>query len=242
MSAITALTAQNTVEVRGIFDATPEFVALQIDAVVEDIGVDVIKTGMLANSGIVEVVADRIRMHGIRSVVVDPVMISKSSARLLTDDAITALKERLLPCATIVTPNVPEAEALSGETIQGIDGMRRAAEKIRECGVGYVVITGGHLSGEPIDLLFDGRGFREYRGERLAKPNTHGTGCAFAAAIATYVGKGMEIERAIGQAKSFVTEAIRYGLGLGKGTGPVNVGYAVLRRSNEAGIILYDRV
>jgi hydroxymethylpyrimidine/phosphomethylpyrimidine kinase len=227
MSAITALTAQNTVEVRGIFEVPPEFVALQIDAVVEDIGVDVIKTGMLTNSDIVEVVADRIRMHGIRSVVVDPVMLSKSFARLLTDDAITALKTCLLPCATIVTPNIQEAETLSGETIRGIDGMKRAAEKIKECGVGYVVVKGGHLSGEPVDLLFDGQEFREYRGERLVTSSTHGTGCVFAAAIATYLGKGMEVERAVGRAKSFVTETIRYGLGIGGGTGPVNVGYAV---------------
>ena len=180
---------------------------------------------MLSNVKITETVADRIKAHSLRNVVVDPVMISKSLAKLLADDAIAKLKERLLPLATVVTPNIPEAEALSGEKIRGIDGMKQAAEKIRESGVQYVVIKGGHLSGEPLDLLFDGKQFREYRGERVPNNNTHGTGCAFSAAIATLIGKGVPVERAIEEAKAFVTEAIRHGLGVGRGTGPVNVGY-----------------
>ncbi len=217
MSAIAALTAQNTLGVHGFVEVAPEFVAQQIDAVVTDIGVDAVKTGMLANAAIVEVVAAKVREHALPNLVVDPVIIAKHGRRMLTEDAVGVLKQQLLPLTTVVTPNLPEAEALTG-----FSDLRDAARALHGLGARNVVIKGGHCDGAPIDLLFDGERFVKFPGERLASPNTHGTGCVFASAIAARLAQGHSVVDAVALAKAFVTEAIRNGLALGHGIGPVN--------------------
>ena len=221
-SAITSVTAQNTVGVQGIHDLPPEFVGRQIDSVLEDIGVDAAKTGMLSNAAIVEVVVDRVKAHRIEQLVVDPVMVAKSGAPLLRPDAVRAVVERLLPLALVVTPNVPEAEALSGLAIAALDGMREAARQIHGLGPKYVVVKGGHLGGRAIDLLFDGSGFTDLVAERIDTPHTHGTGCVFSAAIAAELAKGKPVPDAVASAKRFVTAAIRFGFRLGRGHGPTD--------------------
>jgi hydroxymethylpyrimidine/phosphomethylpyrimidine kinase len=217
-SAITSVTAQNTVGVQGVHDLPPEFVGRQIESVLEDIAIDSTKTGMLSNAGIIEVVAARVKAHRIELLVVDPVMVAKSGAPLLRPDAVRAVIERLLPLALVVTPNVPEAEALSGLTITGIEGMRQ----IHSFGARDVVVKGGHLQGRAIDLLFDGNAFTELDAERIDTPHTHGTGCVFSAAIAAKLAKGNPVPEAVAAAKRFVTAAIRHGFPLGKGCGPTD--------------------
>jgi len=221
-SAITSVTAQNTVGVQGVHDLPPEFVGQQIDSVLEDIAIDAAKTGMLSSAEIVEVVAARVKALRIERLVVDPVMVAKSGAPLLRPDAVKALIEHLLPLALVVTPNLPEAEALSGLAISGLDGMRQAARRIHGMGPTYVVVKGGHLHGRSIDLLFDGNAFTELDSERIDTPHTHGTGCVFSAAIASYVAKELPVPEAVAAAKRFVTSAIRHGFRLGKGLGPTD--------------------
>jgi hydroxymethylpyrimidine/phosphomethylpyrimidine kinase len=221
-SAITSVTAQNTVGVQGVHDLPPGFVGRQIDSVVDDIGIDAAKTGMLSNAAIIEVVAEKLRAHRIERLVVDPVMVAKSGAPLLRPDAVEALIDRLLPLARVVTPNIPEAEALSGLTISGIDGMQRAARQIHSLGPRYVVVKGGHLRGRAIDLMFDGNDVTELDAERIETPHTHGTGCVFSAAIAAQLAKGNPVPEAVAVAKRFVTAAVRHGFPLGKGHGPTD--------------------
>lgn len=225
MCALTAVTAQSTMGIRGVLPVPPEFVALQMEAVLEDIGVDAAKTGMLVGAATVRAVADVLAGRGVGNVVVDPVTASTSGAKLLDDDGLRALKDCLLPLSYVVTPNLAEAEVLSGVRIDGLAGMRAAARRIRDFGVAYVLVKGGHLLGQPTDLLFDGVSFTEFPGERIAFTNTHGTGCTFAAAIATLIGKGIDVAAAVEQAKSFVASAIRNGLALGRGIGPVGVAH-----------------
>ena len=222
MTALTALTAQNTREVRGVHDIPPEFVALQIDAVVEDIGVDAVKTGMLSTPAVIEAVADRVQAHHLYRLVVDPVMISKSGAHLLQPSAMQALKTVLLPRAHIVTPNLHEASALVGREITDRAVMKEAAKEIQGLGPRYVVIKGGHLLDDPVDLLYTVHEFIELRGERIETKDTHGTGCIFAAAITALLARGATVPEAVSQAKSFVTHAIREGIRVGHGHGPAN--------------------
>jgi hydroxymethylpyrimidine/phosphomethylpyrimidine kinase len=222
MSAITALTAQNTREVRAIHEAPPEFVAAQIDAVVEDIGADAVKTGMLSSAAIIEVVADRLKAHHLYTAVVDPVMVSKSGASLLRPDAVHALKTALLPRAHVVTPNLHEASALVGREVTDLPSMKDAAKRIQDMGPRYVVIKGGHLGENPVDLLYTVHDFIELPGTRIETEDTHGTGCIFAAAIAGYLAKGSPVPEAVGYAKAFVTTAIRHGLRIGHGHGPAD--------------------
>jgi hydroxymethylpyrimidine kinase/phosphomethylpyrimidine kinase len=232
MSAITALTAQNTVGVQGIVELDAEFVKKQIDSVLSDIGADAIKTGMLANSEIIRVVAETIKEYGIEKVVVDPVMVAKSGDALLKEEAQETLKGDLLPHCYLVTPNLPEASVLSGHEVRGLDDMKRAAMAIRRLGAKNVLIKGGHLPGNPVDLLFDGERFHEFEGERVQTMNTHGTGCTYAAAMATELAKGKPLEEAIQEAKAFLTVALRFSLNLGKGHGPTNH-YAMASREIE---------
>ncbi len=222
MSAITALTAQNTTGVFGVVDMPSSFVAQQIDVVVTDIGVDAAKTGMLSNAGIIDAVADRIRHHRIPNLVVDPVMIAKSGALLLRPDAMEALRTILLPLATVVTPNLHEARAITGMDITTLEAMQEAARRIRNLGPRHVVVKGGHLEGDAVDVLYDGNAFTDLRSERLPAAHTHGTGCIFAAAIAAGLAKGQPVGEAVRRAKVFVTEAIRRALPLGRGHGPAN--------------------
>jgi hydroxymethylpyrimidine/phosphomethylpyrimidine kinase len=229
MSALTALTAQNTVGVTGIHEVPPAFVTQQIDAVVEDIGVDSAKTGMLASAEIVGAVARAVTAHGIGNLVVDPVFVSKHRNRLLAEDAVDALKTELLPLAAIVTPNLFEAGALVGvDEITDLAGMKDVARSIHSLGPGAVLVKGGHLPGDTaIDLLFDGERDIEIEGLRYDTEDTHGTGCALSAAIAARLAHGDVLEDAVRTAKAFVSEAIRRSLRIGKGYGPVNPAWAL---------------
>ncbi len=221
--AITSVTAQNTVEVRGVYDMPPEAVRLQVLAVHEDLGVDAAKTGMLSNASIVREVARLVDELGF-PLVVDPVMVAKSGAQLLRDDAVEVLVRELVPRATVVTPNAPEAERMTGIEVRDLEGARKAAEHIVErLGARAAVVKGGHLGGpESVDVLYYGGRYVELRAPRIESRATHGTGCSFSAAIAAGLAKGMDVEEAVREAKRMVTDAIRYGLDLGSGHGPVN--------------------
>jgi hydroxymethylpyrimidine/phosphomethylpyrimidine kinase len=221
-SALTAITAQNTVGVTGIHEIPIEMVAAQIEAVISDIGTDAVKTGMLSSSAIIETVARELAHFRVDRLVVDPVIVAKSGDRLLREEAVDALRRSLLPLATVVTPNIPEAEALTGMKIESGDDARRAAEKIVGMRAKAVVVKGGHLPGPPVDLFYDGREFREFSAPRIETRNTHGTGCTFASAIAAGLAKGMEVVDAVAEAKEYVTGAIRCSLNLGEGHGPLN--------------------
>ncbi|WP_416828957.1 bifunctional hydroxymethylpyrimidine kinase/phosphomethylpyrimidine kinase [Ectobacillus polymachus] len=224
MSAITAITAQNTLGVQGVYPMTPSAVAEQIESVASDIGVDAIKTGMLFDSSIIRVVAEKIRQFGWEQVVVDPVMIAKGGAPLLQQEAMKALKEELLPLAKVVTPNIPEAEAITGMTITTMDERQLAARKLYDMGVKNVVIKGGHddAEDEAIDLLFDGSSFTYFTSKKIETKHTHGTGCTFAAAIAASLAQGKTVIEAVQIAKDFIQAAIENNLGLGHGHGPTN--------------------
>ena len=228
MSALTAVTAQNTVSVSGIYEVPPDFVIAQIDAVVSDIGVDSAKTGMLGSAPVVEAVAKAIEAHSITKLVVDPVMVAKSGDALLAQDAVTAVRERILPLATVVTPNRPEAELLAGTSIRSVADMRAAARELHEAGATSVLVKGGHAGGdEAIDVFFDGEGFLELEAPRYNTDDTHGTGCSLAAAITAHLAKGDDLVTAVRAGKEFVTGAIRHGLRLGVGHGPVNPGWRI---------------
>jgi hydroxymethylpyrimidine/phosphomethylpyrimidine kinase len=224
MSAITALTAQNTVAVTGVHEVPAEFVLAQIEAVASDIGIDAAKTGMLASPPIVDAVAKAVEANGIDKLVVDPVSVSKSGDPLLTEEAVGTLRERLIPLACVVTPNLHEAEALLGESVRSLDDMRDAARALHGLGARYVLVKGGHRSSEreAVDVGYDGVELVELSGPRYDTGDTHGTGCALAAAIAARLASGDEVGAAVRYAKDFVSGAIRRGLRLGAGHGPVN--------------------
>jgi hydroxymethylpyrimidine kinase/phosphomethylpyrimidine kinase len=220
--AITAITAQNTVAVTEIFELAPSLVRAQIDAIFDDIGVQAAKTGMLSSAAIIEAVASAVRARGIRNLVVDPVMVAKGGARLLRDDAVGALRSQLLPLATVLTPNLPEAEVLLGRPIASLDERRAAARDLQKLGPRIVVLKGGHADGEAIDLFWDGTEMVELTAERVATMNTHGSGCAFSAAIAAFLARGSDALSAVREAKRFISGAIEFSLELGHGHGPVN--------------------
>jgi hydroxymethylpyrimidine/phosphomethylpyrimidine kinase len=223
MSAITAVTSQNTLGVNGIYDIPLEGIERQIESVVSDLGADAVKTGMLSRPEVIELVAAQITKHKLGNLVVDPVMIAKGGASLLAGNAQEALRTRLLPLAAVVTPNSPEAEVITGMTIASLDDMRQAAKQIvHEYGARAAVIKGGHRSEEPTDVLYDGEQFYLFTGERYATRHTHGTGCTFAAVITAELAKGKSLLKAVGIAKRFITLAIRYELGIGQGHGPTN--------------------
>lgn len=222
-SAITAVTAQNTVKVSRIVEIDSAVVAEQIELVLEDIGADAVKTGMLASTPIIEAVAGILGKRRVPNLVIDPVMVSKTKARLLKEDAVDALKSRLLPLASIVTPNIPEAEVLSGMAVADAESMRAAARRIHALGPRRVVIKGGHAEGPyVVDLYFDGENFEELKAERVKTRATHGTGCTFSAAIAAYLAHGLPPLEAVTRAKEYLTAALQADPGIGKGIGPVN--------------------
>jgi hydroxymethylpyrimidine/phosphomethylpyrimidine kinase len=237
MSVITALTAQNTVGVQGIHEIPARFVERQIDSVLSDIGADAIKTGMLSNEEIIEVVGKKIKQYKVRKVIVDPVMVSKSGDSLLRRDAQDALIKKLIPLAWVVTPNLMEASVLTGFKVKSLEEMKKAARQIYKLGAKYVVVKGGHLKGEAIDLLYDGKTFNEIEGPRIDTKNTHGTGCTFASAIATLITRGDSVLEAVRKAKVFITMAIQSSLNLGKGTGPTNPSAYVLREMERYRVI-----
>ncbi len=225
-TAITALTAQNTQGVFGISEVPDDFIKQQITLVLDDIGADAIKTGMLHKASVIEVVADSIPSD--IPLVVDPVMFAKGGSPLLQPDAVDALKTQLLPLAALVTPNIPEAEHLAGMTIHTVEEMRCAAEKIMALGCQAVLIKGGHLSGDSVtDLLLDGDGSESFVHRRLQSDHTHGTGCALASAIATGLAQRMRLRDAITRARAYVLKAIEHAPKLGKGHGPLGHGHTV---------------
>ena len=226
LSAQTALTAQNTVAVSGIFEVAPEFVIAQVEAVATDIGVDAAKTGMLASAAIVEAVAKAVEAHDISKLVVDPVSVSKHRDQLLSGDAVGALRSRLIPLAMLVTPNLYEAGLLLDQPIESLDDMKRAAEELLEWGPDAVLVKGGHLMGDrAVDVFLDGNDMLEIDGPRYDTDDTHGTGCALSAAIAARLAHGDNLSTAVRFGKDFVSGAIANGLRLGKGFGPVNPGW-----------------
>jgi hydroxymethylpyrimidine/phosphomethylpyrimidine kinase len=230
-SAVTSITVQNTQGVSGVSDLPAETVAAQIRAVASDIGVDAAKTGMLSSSEIVEAVAGAIEEGGVPNVVVDPVFVSKHGHSLLRDDAVEALRSRIVPLATLVTPNLPEAAGLVGFEVGDRDGMPKAAEAILALGARAVLVKGGHLDSGPADDLFaDGDRTAWLSGERVDTTNTHGTGCVLSAAIAAYLARGDDLLDAVRKGKDFVTQAIRHSLAIGAGIGPVSPGWELLRR------------
>jgi hydroxymethylpyrimidine/phosphomethylpyrimidine kinase len=237
MSVITALTAQNTVGVQGILEIPPRFVERQIDSVLSDIGVDAIKTGMLVNQEMIEVVSKKIKEYRVKNVVADPVMVSKSGVYLLGKDARDAFIKNLIPLSLVVTPNLMEASVLAGLKVNSLDRMKKAAHHIYKLGAKYVVVKGGHLKGMAIDLLYDGKIFSEMEGPRIKSKNTHGTGCTFASAIATFLARGNSVPEAARKAKTFVTMAIQSGVSLGKGTGPTNPSAYVLREMERYQVV-----
>lgn len=223
MTAITALTAQNTRGVRAIHAVPADFVTAQIDAVVDDIGVDAVKTGMLANREIIDAVAAALRRHRPAHVVVDPVFIAQSGAPLIEPNAQAALAERLLPLATLVTPNLPEAQALTGLALDSAEAMHRAARALVERGAGACLVKGGHWSDGPaVDVLYDGSSLVELSRPRLATRHTHGTGCQLSAAITANLAHGLPLHAAVERGKDFITAAIAAGLAIGGGDGPAN--------------------
>lgn len=220
MSVITALTAQNTTSVSRVMAVPPDFVQHQLDAVLADILPDALKTGMLLSAAIIEAVASKIREHGLTKVVVDPVMFATSGAELLHRDAIHVLRRVLLPLALVITPNVNEAQTLTGKQIRTIDDMEEAALQVHGMGARYVLIKGGHMQGDATDVLFDGKEFSHIRADRIPARDSHGTGCVLSAAITAHLALGQSVREAVELGKQFVTEAIKNGLRIGKGQGP----------------------
>ncbi len=222
MSAITALTAQNTVGVRSVFESTPEFLKDQIDAVFEDIRPDAVKIGMVSSAELIKVIADRLVYYKAENVVVDPVMVATSGSRLMRSNAVSVLKGELLPLAALVTPNIPEAEALSGERIQGKEDMERAAKHIADTYGCAVLVKGGHSVSDANDLLYANGVCKWFDGKRIDNPNTHGTGCTLSSAIAANLAKGYDLEASVQRAKDYISGALAAMLDLGNGSGPMN--------------------
>lgn len=227
MSAITALTAQNTTGVTDILEATPQFLGEELDAIFTDIFPDAVKIGMVSSSGLIAVIADKLRQYGAKHIVVDPVMVATSGAKLLRDDAIAVLEEQLLPLAAVLTPNIPEAEILSGMTIRNAADMELAARTISERYGCAVLCKGGHQISDADDLLWrDGAG-KWFRGRRINNPNTHGTGCTLSSAIASNLAKGYDLDASVERAKAYISGALAAMLDLGKGSGPMNHMFAL---------------
>ena len=233
MSAITALTAQNSVGVQGVHPVPIDFIKLQMDSVLTDFGADAAKTGMLSTPEIVLAVAEQLRHYRIEFLVVDPVMVAKSGDILLSESARVKVREELLPLAYVVTPNLPEASELCGFPVEDLNTMKQAARRIRKLGPRFVVVKGGHLEGDAVDVLFDGKNFQTFETPRLNNRNTHGTGCTFSAALATFLAQGLTTSEAVGEAKESITHAIELGLDIGSGHGPTNHYAHVLRMKEK---------
>ena len=217
MSAITALTAQNTTGVTGIMEATPEFLADQLDNIFTDIYPDAVKIGMVSSSALIETIAKKLRQYEAKNIVVDPVMVATSGAKLINDEAIEALKSQLLPMATVLTPNIPEAEVLSGMKIE-------TAEEKYSCAV---LCKGGHQLNDANDLLWREGNYKWFQGKRINNPNTHGTGCTLSSAIASNLAKGFDLDTSVERAKKYISGALAAMLDLGKGSGPMDHGFAI---------------
>ena len=222
MSVITALTAQNTTGVYGIQEASPDFVAQQMDCIFTDIVPDAVKIGMVSSAALIDVIADKLEEYHAKNVVVDPVMVSTSGSRLLAEDAAKQLILRFLPLAVVITPNIPEAEVLSGRKIQTVEDMTAAAAEIGKNTGSAVLVKGGHHLNDANDLLYQAGKATWFYGERIENPNTHGTGCTLSSAIACGLAAGLSLEDSVRQAKAYISGALRANLDLGKGSGPMN--------------------
>ena len=229
-SAITALTAQNTTGVQGIFEVTPEFLKLQLDSIFTDIRPDAVKIGMVSSAGLIGAIADKLTEYKAQNIVVDPVMVATSGSRLISEDAIGALKSRLLPLALVLTPNVPEAEVLSDMEIHSAKDMERAAELISGNYGCSVLIKGGHNLNDANDLLIHEGRKVWFNGRRINNPNTHGTGCTLSSAIASNLAKGYDLETSVERAKDYISGALAAMLDLGKGSGPMNHAFDIKSR------------
>lgn len=227
MSAITALTAQNTTGVRSILEATPDFLKQEIDMVFEDIRPDAVKIGMVSSAALVEVIADRLVFWKAKNIVVDPVMVATSGSSLMEDDAVKAIKELLFPLATVITPNIPEGEVLSGMSVTNGEEMEKAAAKIFGTSHCAVLLKGGHRVNDANDLLVYEDGSHWFTGKRIDNPNTHGTGCTLSSAIAANLAKGYDLVTSVERAKSYLSDALLAMLDLGQGSGPMHHGFAI---------------
>lgn len=225
MSAITALTAQNTTGVDAIMNVTPEFLAQQLDCIFTDIFPDAVKIGMVSDKELIKVIADKLWQYQPKNVVIDPVMVATSGARLIAEDAVEVLKKELFPLADILTPNIPEAEVLLGEPVKTADDMEMAAEKISQQYHCAVLCKGGHTINDANDLLYHAGEARWFRGKRIDNPNTHGTGCTLSSAIASYLARECTVEDSVMKAKEYISGALAAMLDLGKGSGPLDHGW-----------------
>lgn len=228
MSAVTALTAQNTIGVTGIMEVNPEFLAKQLDNIFTDIYPDAVKIGMVSSSALIHVIADKLEEYGARNIVVDPVMVATSGAKLAGDDAVLAMKERLFPIAAVLTPNIPEAEVITGIRIQTEEDMCRTAAEISGTYRCAVLCKGGHQTNDANDFLYREGNGRWFYGTRIDTSDTHGTGCTLSSAIASNLAKGFELEIAVERAKSYISGALSAGLKLGKGCGPMDHGFDLI--------------
>lgn len=233
MSAITALTAQNTTGVTGIMDVTPEFLEQQLDAVFTDIYPDAVKIGMVSQKELIETIVKKLKQYDAKNIVVDPVMVATSGAKLISDEAIETLKEKLIPIADLITPNIPEAEVLGEIEIKTAEDMEKAAKDIGQRFNCAVLLKGGHNSNDANDLLYaDGKSYW-FKGRRIDNPNTHGTGCTLSSAIASNLAKGMTMDKAVETAKKYISLALEAMLDLGKGSGPMNHSFAISKATEE---------
>ena len=230
MSAITALTAQNTTGVSDIWEVTPEFLGQQIDSVFEDIPPDAVKIGMVSSSELIRVIAQKLKTYKAENIVVDPVMVATSGSKLIADDAVRILTAELLPIATIVTPNLPEAEVLSGMSIQSPDDMVAAAKRINEAYGCAVLCKGGHSLNDANDLLYANGSYKWFEGKRIDNPNTHGTGCTLSSAISANLAKGFDLYDSVRRAKDYISGALASMLDLGRGSGPMNHAFDLTSR------------
>lgn len=226
-SVVTALTSQNTTGVFGVFESSPEFVTQQLDAVFTDIYPDAVKIGMVSSAPIIKAIAEGLKKYEAKNIVIDPVMVSTSGSKLLQDDAISTLEEALFPLATLLTPNIPEAEILSDIKINSAEDMTKAAEIIGKKYNAAVLLKGGHSINDANDLLYSNGEFKWFSGKRIDNPNTHGTGCTLSSAIASNLAKGKSLEESVESAKAYISGALAAMLDLGKGSGPMNHAFAI---------------
>ena len=226
-SAITALTAQNTLGATGIMDVTPEFLGEQLDAVFTDIYPDAVKIGMVSSSSLIEIIAKKLKEYKAENIVVDPVMVATSGARLISEDAIETLKKELLPLATLITPNIPEAEVLSEMDIMDEESMVEAAKKISETFGCATLVKGGHQINDANDLLYRNDSFTWFKGKRINNSNTHGTGCTLSSTIASNLAKGFDLDDSVKRVKDYISGALSAMLDLGKGSGPMDHSFAI---------------
>ena len=227
MSAITALTAQNTTGVTAILNVTPEFLAQELDAVFTDIYPDAVKIGMVSESELIRTIAARLKQYGAKNIVVDPVMVATSGAKLICDEAVDILKTELFPLASMLTPNIPETEVLTGRAVRSAEDMIEAARQIADTYHCAVLVKGGHNLNDANDLLYTDGSYRWFNGKRIDNPNTHGTGCTLSSAIASNLAKGLSMEVSVERAKEYISGALSAMLNLGQGSGPMDHGFAI---------------